>query len=331
MNINNPDAFNGRKVFFLWLLVVLVPVVLFLCALVGAVPLGLRDWQTPAGQAILALRFGRIICGFMVGAGLACSGVVLQALLRNALADPYVLGISSGAALGVAAAIIAGIGGMYILPLCAFAGAVVVLAAVLLLAYQRGATNIYALLMSGIIIGSICSSVLMLIISIAPLEGLHGITWWMLGNLQVSSFPLLTFASLLITAGFAGIWLIARQLNALTLGREIAHHLGVPAGAVIIGAVILATLTTAASVALSGLIGFVGLIVPHLMRLIVGTNHRRLVPAAALAGGLFLTICDTAARTIWAPIEIPVGVITALIGGPFFLFLLRRSSRGWFG
>jgi iron complex transport system permease protein len=241
-----------------------------------------------------------------------------------------VLGVSSGAALGASAAIIAGLAGIYLLPLCAFAGAVIVLAVVLLLAYQGGTTNVYSLLLSGIIVGSICSSVLMLVISIAPLEGLHSITWWMLGNLQVISFPLLAFASALIALGFAGIWFLARQLNALALGREMAHYLGVRSGAVIIGAVILATLATAAAVAMSGLIGFVGLIIPHLVRLIIGPDHRRLVPASALAGGLFLVICDTVARTIFAPVEIPVGVITALIGGPFFLFLLRRSSRGWF-
>ncbi len=326
----NENKFQRSKVAFVWLLVALAPVILFLCVLAGAVPLSFRELTIPSGQAILTLRLGRILCGFAVGAGLACSGVVLQALLRNPLADPYVLGVSSGAALGVAAAIIAGIAGIYVLPLCAFAGAVIVLAIVLLLAYRRGTTNIYALLLSGIIVGSICSSLLMLIISIAPLEGLHSITWWMLGNLQVTSLPLLVFAAVLVAVGFAGVWLMARQLNALALGREMAHHLGVPIGAVVTGAVILATLMTAAAVAVSGLIGFVGLIIPHLVRLVIGPDHRRLVPASALAGGLFLVICDTAARTIWAPVEIPVGVITALIGGPLFLFLLRRSSRGWF-
>jgi len=313
------------------LLAMATPPVLFFCVLVGAVPLNLRDWHSPAMQAIIMLRVGRIVCGFMVGAGLACSGVVLQALLRNPLADPYVLGVSSGAALGAAAAIILGLGGMWTIPLCAFAGAIAVLAMVLFLACRGGIANIYGLLLSGIIVGSICSSVLMLIISIAPMEGLHNITWWMLGNLQVRSFPLLAAGSIFVASGFVFIRLMARQLNALALGREMAHYLGVPTGAFILGAVALATLTTAAAVAMAGLIGFVGLIIPHLMRLLTGPDHQRLVPASALAGGLFLVICDTAARTILAPVEIPVGVITALIGGPFFLVLMRRRSGGWFG
>ena len=329
-SINNSGAARGRRALYVWLLAALAPVVFLLCAFAGAAPLAFGEWSTPQGQAILSLRLSRIICGFMAGAGLACSGVVLQALLRNPLADPYVLGVSSGAALGAAAAIMAGAAGIYLLPLCAFAGAAAVLALVLLLARQGGVTNVYSLLLSGIIVGSICTSILMLLISIAPVEGLHSITWWMLGNLQVTSLALLAFASALITAGFAGIWLMARKLNALTLGREMAHYLGVRSGPAILWAVVLATISTAAAVAMTGLIGFVGLIIPHLARLVFGPDHRVLVPASALAGGLFLVICDTFARTIMAPVEIPVGVITALIGGPFFLFLLRRRPGGWF-
>lgn len=324
------NEFNGRRAFPVWLLALVAPPVLFCCVLFGASGLSIDDWQTSVGRAVITLRVSRIVCGFVVGAGLACSGVVLQALLRNPLADPYVLGVSNGAALGAAAAIIAGLGGMFALPLFAFMGALTALLVVLLLAYRGGTTNIYSLLLSGIIVGSICSSVLMLIISIAPIEGMHGITWWMLGNLQATSIPLLAGGAILIGTGFVLVWLMARQLNALALGGEMAHHLGVPVKAVIIIFVVLATLTAASAVALAGLIGFVGLIIPHLMRLVVGPDHQRLVPASALAGGLFLAICDTAARLVLAPIEIPVGVVTALIGGPFFIFLLRRRAGGWF-
>jgi len=316
-----------------WLLLVLAPFWLGLSVFIGRPGPSIPDWNTLTGRAILWLRLNRTIAGFMVGAGLSCSGVVLQALLRNPLADPYILGVSGGAALGAALAIFFGLTafGILILPISAFIAAVATLTMVYVIARQgSGASSIYGLLLSGVIVSSICSSLLMLIISLVPLEGLHSITWWMLGNLQVMSFPLLAISSALIFLGFIGIWLIARQLNALTLGHEMAHHLGVRTGMMVKTGLALATLVTAASVGIAGLIGFVGLIVPHMMRNLIGPDHRRLVPASALAGGLFLTLCDSLGRILFAPIEIPVGVITALVGGPFFLVLLRkRRKHGW--
>ncbi len=320
------------KSLLVWLLLLLTPLVLGACVLTGAVGLIALDWHSTAGKAIFLLRVHRVAAGFVIGAGLSCSGVVLQALLRNPLADPYVLGVSSGAGLGAALAIFSGlaVGTAAILPASAFLAALLTLGIVVLLARNSGAPSLYGLLLSGVIVSAMCSSVLMLIISLAPVEGLHSIMWWMLGNLQVVSAPLLFISSGLITLGILGIWGLARDLNALTLGHEMAHHLGIRTGVAITLGLTLATLTTAAAVGLAGLIGFVGLIVPHLMRSLVGPDHRRLVPAAALAGGWFLALCDALARTVIAPIEIPVGVITALIGGPFFLILLRkRRHHGW--
>lgn len=312
----------------IWIVLAITPLIMAACLFVGAANLAVQDWSTPLGRAILELRASRIAAGFLVGGALACSGVVLQALLRNPLAEPYVLGVSGGSALGAALAIFFGAAGVFVLSSSAFAAGVMALAIVYLLAYRSGVPSLYALLLSGVIISSICSSLLMLIISIAPAEGLHSITWWMLGNLQVTSLPLLTVSAALVLAAFIGIWLMARELNALTLGHEMAHHLGVHTRLVVTMGLGLATLMTASAVAVAGLIGFVGLIVPHVMRSIVGPDHRRLIPAATLAGGLFLTLCDTLARTVVAPIEIPVGVITALVGGPFFLVLLRRRRHG---
>lgn len=311
-----------------WLLLALTPLVLLACLFVGAADLEIQDWRTPLGGAILQLRASRIAAGFVVGAALACAGVVLQALLRNPLADPYVLGVSSGSALGAALVIFFGAAGMFTLPGSAFIAGILALAIVYLLATQGGAPSLYALLLSGVIISAICSSLLMLIISIAPVEGLHSITWWLLGNLQVTSLPLLSVGAALALTAFCGLWLMARELDALTLGREMAYHLGVRTRLIVTTGLALATLMTAAAVAIAGLIGFVGLIVPHAMRALVGPNHRRLIPAAALAGGLFLVLADTLSRTLIAPIEIPVGVITALLGGPFFLVLLRRRRQG---
>ena len=315
-----------------WWLLAAAPVWLALCMFAGVSRLGITDWQSDIGRRILWVSANRVVAGFMVGAALSCAGVVLQALLRNPLADPYVLGVSGGAALGAATAIFMGLSaaGALVIPGCAFASGVATLAAVYFISRQGGSSSMYGLLLSGVIVSSICSSLLMLIISLVPVEGLHSITWWMLGNLQVMSLPLLAACSVLIAIGIAGAFLVARELNALTLGWETAHHLGVRAQLAVKAGLALATLATAAAVGLAGLIGFVGLIIPHLARNIMGPDHRRLIPAAAVAGGIFLTLCDTAGRILFMPLEIPVGVITALIGGPFFLVLLRRKKQqGW--
>lgn len=320
------------KKHILWLLPILALTGLALSVLVGASGIGLADWRSEMGRAILSLRVNRAITGFVVGAGLSGAGVVLQALLRNPLAEPYVLGVSGGAALGAALAILSGLSAVVIwaLPLSAFVAGIATLAVVSLLAYRGGQPSIYGVLLSGIVVNAICTSLLMLLISMAPVADLHSITWWMLGNLQGTSWYLLAVSAVLSGLACLGIVALARALNALTLGRDMAHHLGVRTGLVVSVALALATLLTAIAVSLAGVIGFVGLIVPHLMRSLVGPDHQRLVPASLLAGGLFLVLCDTLARTVLGPVEIPVGVVTALIGGPFFLFLLRRRRRqGW--
>jgi iron complex transport system permease protein len=170
----------------------------------------------------------------------------------------------------------------------------------------------------------------MFLVSMAPTRGLHSITWWMLGNLQVTSKPLLLTCSAVIVVALCASWLLARDLNALTLGREMAHFVGVRTSVAVSAGLALATLLAAASVSLAGLIGFVGLIVPHVTRSFVGANHRRLIPFASLAGGLFLAISDVIARSALLGREIPIGVITSLVGGPFFLMILRkRHKQGW--
>ena len=312
-----------------WILLALAPLAALLCMFAGAVDLAGMSWTGPSARAIFLLRASRVAAGFITGAALACSGAVLQAMLRNPLAEPYVLGVSGGSALGAALAIFFGGAGALVLPASAFFSGLLALAVVYLLAHRGSSPSLYALLLSGVIIGSICSSLLMLIISIAPAEGLHSITWWMLGNLQVASFSLLAVSASLVFAAFCGTWMMARELNALTLGREMAHHLGVQTRFAVASGLALATLLAASAVALAGLIGFVGLIVPHTMRVLAGPDHRRLIPASALAGGIFLMLCDALARSVAAPVEIPVGVVTALVGGPFFLTLLRRRRRGW--
>lgn len=313
----------------------LLPVVVLLGLSAGASGLGLPDGRTEAGHALLTLRLERVWAGLLVGAALAASGAVLQALLRNPLAEPYVLGVSGGSALGAAGAILFGGAalGVWTVPLAAFVAGAATLALVVRLAQDgQGVPSIYGLLLSGVIVSSVCSGLLMFLISITPAEGVHNVLWWMLGNLQLPSRPLLAVCSGLAIAGLVGAAALARELDALTLGGDTAHHLGVRTTLAVGLGLGLATLVTASAVAVAGLIGFVGLVVPHVVRSLIGPGHRRLIPASALAGGVFLAGCDIVARVVLAPREVPVGVITALVGGPFFLWILRqRQKSGWLG
>ncbi len=312
-----------------WLMALVVAVWL-VCLAMGPSGLIIPDWSQPLDRAIFLLRLQRVAAGFLVGGALATAGLIFQALLRNPLAEPYVLGVSSGAGLGATLAIVTGIAGVLTVPLSAFVFGLATLVLVYFLARQGGAVSMYALILSGVIVSAVCSSLLMFVVSIAPLEGMHSVLWWMLGNLQAPSWALLHWAGMFIVAALVTAWWLGPDLNALTLGRDMAHHLGVRTRRATMLGLCAATLATAAAVGLAGIIGFVGLIVPHAARALFGTDHRRLAPAAALGGGCFLAISDALARTVMAPVEIPVGVVTALVGGPFFLVLLRsRRKKAW--
>lgn len=278
---------------------------------------------------IIRLRLARILLGVIAGAGLSVAGVIFQSLLRNPLAEPYVLGVSSGAGLGAALAILFGwsVIGAWTLPGMAFAGALATIMLVYALAKTgSGAIPVHTLLLSGTIVNSVLASVLMFLVSIAPSEDLHNVVWWLLGNLQVSDWQLLHVVGVVVAVGVVVCVLLARDLNLMTLGEEAAAHLGLHVEQTKTLFFIVASLMTGATVAACGLIGFVGLIVPHAVRLVVGPDHRRLVPASALAGAAFLVLADSFARVALARGEIPIGVITSFLGGPFFLFLLRRKK-----
>lgn len=318
------------------LLVVAIAALLAFSLLLGPSGIGLPDTGSGAGRAILSLRLSRLLMGLMTGSALAASGVVFQALLRNPLAEPYVLGVSGGAGLGATVSILAtsGVFLAFGLPVSAFAGALLTLLLVYGIAARGsgGQPSVYSLVLSGVIVSSICSSIIMFLVSTASVEGMHNVIWWMLGSLQpVSSFQQLVSGGLVLGA-LAGIWLLSPRLNVLALGRDLAHYQGIHANRVMVTGLLLATLLAAVAVSLSGMIGFVGLIVPHVMRAWFGPDHRRLVPLTALAGGTFLVLSDAVARTILAPLEIPVGVVTALAGGPFFLMILQgRMKQAWLG
>ena len=318
------------------LFLVAVPLLLGLSLLLGPTGVMLPDFNEPVGKAIMALRFNRLVMGLLVGSALSVSGVVFQAILRNPLAEPYVLGVSGGAGLGATMAILFGaVAAVPLsLPLTAFVSAVATLFLVYGIASKGsgGFPSVYSLILSGVIISAICSSLIMFFVSMASVEGLHNVVWWMLGSLQPVPGGQRLVSVLFIASGIGGAWLLSSRLNALTLGREMAHYQGINADVVIMVGLLCATLMAATAVSMAGMIGFVGLIVPHVARAMFGPDHRWLIPLSAIGGGTFLAVCDAFARTVLAPIEVPVGVVTALAGGPFFLLILQRKMKStWIG
>ena len=279
---------------------------------------------------VLSLRLPRILAALLAGGALAVAGAGFQALARNPLAEPSVLGVSSGAAFGVIVAQVFGLGGGMVeavgLAACAFAGAVVAGLAVYLIAARAGGLPIQTLLLAGVIISLFFSSAITVLISVIDFDRLGGVVHWLLGNLgPIAPSSLAVFASVIVI----GLWLVlrpARQLNLLALGEESAQQLGVDAEALKRRIFAGAALLTSATVAFVGPIGFVGLIVPQSLRMLLGSDNRVVIPAAMLGGGAFLLLADTLARNIIAPAELSVGVITAFCGTPFFIYLLRARA-----
>ena len=277
-----------------------------------------------SNEVVRSLRLPRALSGFACGGLLALSGALLQVLLRNPLADPYVLGVSGGASVGALLAMLfgfaaAGINGL------AFAGALSAMLVVFGLSRGDGSWTQTRLLLTGVIVAAGCGAVVALLLSIAPDQQLRGMLFWLMGDLSQTGQPELMLAALallvLLSLPFA------RELNQLARGADVALTLGVPVARLRFGVYLVASLATAVAVTQAGSIGFVGLIVPHLVRLAVGNDQRLLLPASALAGGTLLVLADTLARSVIAPQQLPVGVLTALIGVPAFLLLLARDAR----
>ena len=275
-------------------------------------------------EVILSLRLPRALAGFACGGLLALAGALLQVLLRNPLADPYILGISGGAGVGAILAILLGFGVAGING-SAFTGALAAMLIVFGLAHGDGSWTQTRLLLTGVIVAAGCGALVALMLSIAPDNKLHGMLFWLMGDLSQSNDPRLVLGILLALLLLALPY--ARELNLLTRGADMAQTLGVQVGFLRRGVYLTASLATAAAVTQAGSIGFIGLIVPHLVRLAVGNDQRLLLPASVLAGGSLLVIADTLARTLVAPQQLPVGVLTALIGVPVFLVLLSRDAK----
>ena len=275
------------------------------------------------------IRLPRILLGLAVGGSLSLAGVILQGMFRNPLVEPYTLGISGGAALGVCLNMVLRIGGkfgIWSLPLFGFLGATAAVLTVYFLSTKKYMLNIRDLLLMGVMISFICSSLVMLIMAVSRVEDLHGIIFWIMGSLEEPNRLLMRLALIVSVLSLGISYLFCLDLNALTLGEEEALHLGVSVENTKRLLFVLASVTTGLSVSVAGVIGFVGLVVPHFMRLFLGSDHRILLIASFLGGGAFLIFCDTLARTIISPMELPVGVITGILGGSIFVYALSKRS-----
>ncbi|MDO8943173.1 MAG: iron chelate uptake ABC transporter family permease subunit, partial [Desulfobacterales bacterium] len=276
---------------------------------------------------LLSIRFPRILFAGIVGAALSAAGVVFQAVLRNPLADPYILGVSGGAAVGAIIGILIGAGAVpFGVAGLAFLGALCTIITIFGVAGSRTDGQSNTLLLTGVIINAFFSAVIMFMISMSSSDRLHSVVFWLMGDLSMAEKGEVLFTGLFLLAGFVVMLLHARSLNLLLTGEDTAMQLGVDVEKTKKILLVTASMTTAAAVSVSGTIGFVGLIIPHLLRLTLGPDHRLLLPAAVLFGASFLAAADTIARSVMAPVELPVGVITALCGAPYFIYLLYRRT-----
>jgi len=307
---------------------------LAIAACIGPVPASLarafgRGGTATADWAIIVqTRLPRLLLAAVVGAALATAGAGFQGLLANPLADPQVLGVSGGAAVAGMAALVAGVDPISpLVPLVAFAGALATVAIVIVVARTGGRTTPYALLLTGVVTNALAAALIMLVNAIATYRQAQGVLFWMMGALSTQSYGLVAMAAGYVFVGGVALLRHAPALNLLAAGEETAAALGIEVERVRRAVFLAAALLVGAAVSVSGMIGFVGLIVPHVVRLLVGPDHRLVVPGSFLGGAIFLLWADTLARTALGAAELPVGVVTAILGGPVFLFLLRRSLR----
>ncbi len=332
----------------LWLLTVALLLLLLLATTIGSVYISpfrvfeillhrlpgfyafmVPDWPESHETIILLIRLPRVVLALVVGAALALAGAIFQGLFKNPMADPHIIGASAGAGLGAAMAITMGLSinwkGLGAVPLLASIGALLAVILVYRLARSGGVVPIPNLLLAGLALNSLLSALISLLIYFGQ-DQMHTIVFWLMGGLsgRYWNYVFYTLPYLLIGVGAAVYY--ARDLNLMLLGEETAHNLGVEVEKVKAVLLLVASVLTGAAVAASGMIGFVGLIVPHVARILVGPDHRRLVPVSVLSGAILLLGADILARTVLAPVELPLGVVTALFGAPFFIMLLRRTG-----
>ncbi len=274
------------------------------------------------------IRIPRLILAISVGGALSLSGAILQGIYRNPLVEPYTLGISGGAALGIAIAIVFGFHAVsfFILPVFGFAGAIITLFLVYFLSIRKGGLNINSMLLIGVMVSFVASSAMMFLMSITTSDNIQSIVFWVMGSLDESNRVLIKVAFYTSISGLILTYFFAQSLNALRLGEVKAKHLGINTNVTIKLLFFVASLLTGVAVSVAGVIGFVGLVIPHLIRLIIGNDYRIIIGSSFLGGSIFLILSDTVARTIISPNELPIGVITGFVGGLVFIVVLSRSK-----
>lgn len=318
----------------------LLLLIMLLCSLAGPQTISLKTvfqgsgttaTPSPDYEIFMHVRVPRIVLAAIVGAALAASGVIFQALLRNPLADPYILGISSGAGLGAMLAILSGFSwtlwGRSPVAVFAFLGALGTVWLVWGLGRITGKYHVTGMLLAGVVVNAFLSAMIMFLVSVAQSQQLYATMFWLMGNMTEEDFTVLWLGGGSVLAGIIALFFLAPQLNVISMGHQDARSIGIAVAKVELAAFAISAFITAVAVSLSGLIGFVGLIIPHAVRLVFGPDHRQLLPLSSLIGAMFLVVADTIARVVIAPAQLPVGVVTAIVGGPFFLILLVRYSR----
>jgi len=330
-----------RKLYFKWLVLLLLLLILLIITSLFSLSRGeidvsvfdlpkiFADKEGIEHTIVYKLRLPRVLLGFAVGGALSLAGVILQGIYRNPLVEPYTLGISGGAALGVALAIVSALHikfGSIWLPLSGFLGALLATFIVYIFGINRGEIKIKNMLLIGVMISFIASSAMMFLLATTSSEMAHGIIFWTMGSLEEPDQGLIKMTLVISMAGLFITYLFARPLNALRLGQAKAKHLGVNTNAVIKILFIISSILTGISVSVAGVIGFVGLVVPHIVRSLIGNDFRALLLGSFLGGGTFLIFCDVLAHTLISPNELPVGVITGIIGGTAFIIVLSRTN-----
>lgn len=321
---------------YVLLLLVALSVVIILSLSIGEIPIPykkipqiLADKESMEYGVLFYIRIPRTLLGFAIGGSLSLAGAILQGIYRNPLVEPYTLGISGGASLGVTFAIVAGLHllNILLLPLAGFIGAFTTIFLVYTLSLKKGALSVNRMLLIGVMISFISSSLMMFLMSITATENIHGIVFWIMGSLNESNTAMIGAMVVLSIVCLLISYLFVMPLNALRLGEEKARHLGINSNATIRILFVITSVLTGACIAVGGVIGFVGLVIPHIVRLFVGSDYRIMLVSSFLSGSIFLILCDIIARTIISPNELPIGVITGIVGGVVFIILLSRSQK----
>lgn len=322
--------------FYLVILIVIVIAAIVLSLSIGEITIPFNQLPTIFSQkdsmeygVLFYIRIPRTLLGFAVGGSLSLAGAILQGIYRNPLVEPYTLGISGGASLGVTFVLVAGlnVAHIMILPIAGFIGAFVTIFLVYSLSIRNRELNVNRMLLIGVMISFISSSLMMFLMSITSAENIHGIVFWMMGSLNESNQSLIVIMLVLSLLCLAVSYLFVMPLNALRLGEERAKHLGVNSNVIIRILFIITSILTGVAISVAGVIGFVGLVIPHIVRLWVGSDYRIMLIASFLSGSTFLLVCDVIARTIISPNELPIGVITGIVGGIMFILLLSKPRR----